>query len=798
MLQASASVPGSSPKSSVLSTGWEYYKGPLDPWQVWHSEELVTWQQKTLPHCFNDYDGCDPDTPAYRGPGWYRTHLQLANPYPAGRTLLLFEGAGQSAEVYVGTQLAGKHIGGYDEFVVDITDVARAANGKDGVPVAIHCDNGRDMERMPSDLSDFTLYGGLYRPLHLVYVPALSLEAAHTDVTWTPGDKQATVRVTARLYGKPAKATGVQALQVRLFSPDGSVVAEKAIKRAAWKGDAELQTFTLPAPQAWSPDQPALYLCEVTLGEGEGKSSAAHRFGVRHTRFEVHGPFFLNGERLLLRGTQRHEDHAGYAAAMPADLVRQEFELMKQMGVNFVRLAHYQQSRQVLDLCDELGILVWEEIPWCRSGVGTALFQERGKTMLRAMIDQHRNHPSVLMWGLGNEDDWPGELNGTDQQAIRTYMKELHTLSHQLDPSRMTAYRRCDFARDIPDVYSPSIWAGWYSGAYTEYAAALAKARNTVPHFIHMEWGADSHAGRHAEDPDPAMGRVETGKGTAETGFDYKLTGGSKRMAKDGEWSETYACDLFDWYLKTTEETPWLTGTSQWIFKDFTTPLRVENPVPRINQKGLLTRDMKPKEGYYVFQSYWAKEPMLRLYGHNWPVRWGKAGQKRTVRVYSNCTEVELFLNGKSVGVRKRDPRDFPCAGLRWELEFKAGENDLHAVAHAGGKAFEDKVQFRYETRAWQKPAKLLLQTSTRTTDRTTVKAELVDAAGVRCLDSRAIVRFSLAGDGRLMDNLGTPDGSRVVQLANGGAQITVQHSQRIVLGVSSDNVTAAYVELPA
>jgi beta-galactosidase len=315
---------------------------------------------------------------------------------------------------------------------------------------------------------------------------------------------------------------------------------------------------------------------------------------------------------------------------------------------------------------------------------------------------------------------------------------------------------------------------------------------------LHAEWGADSHAGRHAEDPDPALGSLQTGKGTAETGFAYKMTGGSQRMAKDGEWSETYACELFDWYLKTSESIPWLTGSAQWAFKDFTTPLRVENPVPRVNQKGLLTRDMQLKEGYYVFQSYWAHEPMLRLYGHDWPVRWGKSGETRRVRVYSNCESVELFLNGRSAGIKRRNSADFPCAGLRWDVAFREGENELRVVAHAGERVLEDRVRFRYESRRWGTPAKLRLHAARRSAARTTVEAELVDAAGVRCLDSRLPVRFSLAGDGRLLDNLGTPDGSRVVQLANGRARITVEHHAPVVLGVVGAYVTAAYQQLTA
>ncbi|MDE1161888.1 MAG: glycoside hydrolase family 2 TIM barrel-domain containing protein [Acidobacteriaceae bacterium] len=753
-----------------LATGWEFYRGPLDGrYQPWHSEELLTWEQVSLPHCFNAYDACDPDVPAYRGDGWYRSKVAVMNPYQDGRTLLHFEGAGQTAEVWVGGEHVTTHVGGYAEWVVDVTESCKRLKAGEALPLSIKCSNGRDVQRMPSDLSDFTLYGGVYRPVHLVYVPAVSLDAVHTNVTWEPG-KDATVEVTARLYAAHPVA-GELSLTARILGPGGRLVAEKNVSRAAWKGEEAIASFPLPKPELWTPQSPKLYRCQLVLRGGADETKVEHKFGVRHTRFEDHGPFFLNGERLLLKGTQRHEDGSNYAAALPAEEIRREFQMMKAMGANIVRLAHYQQRRLVLELCDELGIFVWEEVPWCRSGVGDECFKELGRGMLRDMIDQHRNHPSALIWGLGNEDDWPTELNGSDHAAIREYMTELRDLSHKLDPTRMTGYRRCDFAKDIPDVYSPSIWAGWYSGIYPEYAAALEKARPTVKHLMHVEWGADNHAGRNAEDPDPVLKHILTGKSTAEKGFDYKLTGGDARVSRDGTWTETYACDLFDWYLKTAEETNWLAGTLQWCFKDFSTPLRPENPVPRVNQKGLLLRDMTPKEGYYVFQSYWAKEPMLRVFGHNWPVRWGKVGQERMVRVYSNCSEVELFVNGVSAGKRTRDSKDFPCAGLRWSIAFREGENTVKAVTRVAGRELTDSVTFRYETRAWGKPAKVML---TRV-NAATVKAELVDADGVLCLDSRAQIRFAVAGEAKLIDNVGTPDGSRAVQLQNGRAQISVK-----------------------
>jgi len=610
--------------SQRLDAGWEYYRGALDgPWEVWRGDEIAVWEKVSLPHCFNHYDACDPDTPYYRGHGWYRTRIEIANPLENGRTLLYFEGAGQASHVYIGKTHVGSHAGGYDEFVFDITEAVASARGvqKDGIPIAVLCDNSENLERPPSDLSDFSLYGGLYRHVHLAYVPAVSLEAVHIAPTWVPGSA-ATVSVRARLYN-PVKFSGDAKMTVQIMDATGKTISRTEKSLAAWDDEAEIASCSITSPALWSPVNPHLYTCSARLVTPYGESAVKERFGIRHAEFVEHGPFKLNGERLLLKGTQRHMDHAGFAAAEPDKLIRTEMELAKAMGANFIRLGHYQQARLVLELCDELGLLVWEEAPWCRSGVGNEKWQRLTRSMLANMIDQHFNHPCVLMWGLGNEDDWPDEYPAVDQTAIRAFMQEMNDLAHTMDPSRYTSLRRCDFARDIPDVYSPSIWAGWYSGVYTEYEAMLKKESEKVKRFIHIEWGADSHARRYSELPDAAIPEIMSGAGSDKAGPTDVPANGGPHVSRDGDWSETYACDLFDWYLKVQETLPWLTGSAQWAFKDFTTPLRVENPVPRVNQKGVLERDMTRKEGYFVFQSYWSEEPMAHISGHTWPVRWG-------------------------------------------------------------------------------------------------------------------------------------------------------------------------------
>ncbi len=802
-----ANANGTNASARRLSDGWEYLRGSLGgPWEAWHSEEVAAFQAVQMPHCFNAYDACDPEIPYYRGNGWYRTYIPIENPYSNGRTLLHFEGAGQATTLYVGEKLIGRHVGGYDEFVFDITDAVRQlpapdakskAKKREGVPITVLCDNSRDLDRMPSDLSDFSLYGGLYRHVNLVYVPAISLEAVHVKIDLPSPQSPAEISVVGTLYN-PSNASDSADISIEIVDAQGTTLHTAKHRLAPSENAKELTRFTLKSPKLWSPATPHLYECRIKVGGPGGEYTVHETFGVRHTEWVDHGPFKLNGERLLLRGTHRHEDHAGYAAAMPDDLIEQEMRLIKEMGANFIRLAHYQQSRRVLELCDRLGILVWEEIPWCRGGIGNDTFKEMGRRTLRNMIAQHYNHPSVLLWGLGNEDDWPTEYPEIDQQKIRAYLTELRDLSHQLDPSRMTTIRRCDFARDIPDVYSPSIWAGWYSGTYPEYQKSLETQRERVKHLFHAEWGADSHAGRHSESPDKVLASIATGQGTDERGLAYLSTGGEARVSRDGDWSETYACNLFDWHLKVQETLPWFTGSAQWVFKDFTTPLRVENPVPRVNQKGLITRDMQKKEAYYVFQSYWTDEPMVRIYGHTWPVRWGPADEKKMVKVYSNCETAELFVNGKSAGIRHRDSQNFPAAGLRWMTPFVEGTNKLRVVAKKGEATVTDQIEFLYQTETWGKPTTLRLREIARTAGKVTVEAKLYDAKGILCLDARNQVRFSVGGDGQLIDNLGTARGSRVVQLCNGRAEISLERSpdSRSVVAVSASGIPPAFCDI--
>ncbi len=753
---------------SDLGGIWEAVRIP----QIGQPTSLPIWENVNIPHCFNATDAVDPDVNYYQGPGWYRKLLTVNNPYKNGRTVLFFEGAGQKTDVYIGLQKVASHVGGYDEWNVDITDAIKAVhdnsffqqNYHGQIPLAIRCDNSRDLEMIPSDLSDFTIYGGLYRHVDLQYFPAEYFSRLKIDTDITGKSKNGNISV--ELIPDDTFTINPE-INIEILDPNHKVVYQNKLKNGELSFQSEIKK-----PVLWSPKHPALYHIKITAAFGDQEQTMEDNFGFRTFEFQKNGPFYLNGERLLLKGTHRHEDFAGEGAALSDKQIRDEMIMIKEMGANFIRLGHYQQSRNVLNLCDSLGIMVWEEIPWCRGGLGGPVYKGQARHMLTHMITQHYNHPAVIMWGLGNENDWPGDFENFEKDSIRAFMQELNNLAHSLDSKRVTTIRRCDFCKDIPDVYSPSIWAGWYRGQYTDYKRVSEYEKSQVDRFFHAEWGGDSHAGRHAEDVDSQWKDIQSGQRADERAGDASLYGGQKRMAKDGDWSESYIVELFDWTLKEQLDMPWLTGSAFWIFKDFATPIRPENPIPYVNQKGVVQRDLTPKEVYYVVQSYWADKPMLHIYGHSWPIRWGEANEIKMVKVYSNCDKVELFVNGASQGVKTRKPGEFPAAGLYWEVKLKEGENNIVAKSVGKGQALQDKIEWKYQVGCWGKIDHFELSEEPTDNTNSLIKVTAVDADGKVCLDSKLQIEFEAIGQAHLLENQGTVTGSRKIQLANGQAQI--------------------------
>ncbi|MCY1152673.1 MAG: DUF4982 domain-containing protein [Sphaerochaetaceae bacterium] len=754
---------------------WKFHKGDLaDIWEVIRecpkgsAQDALIWQEITTPHCFNSYDAVDPDINYYQGEGWYTTEIEINNPFFNGKTILFFEGSGVITDVYLNTKHLHKHIGGYDQWEVDLTPYL--IKNKTKYTLTIKCDNSRNIETIPSDLSDFNIYGGLYREVKIIYQPNIFIKNIQIIPTYFYEKNNGNILIKGKL-NTPSKNL---ILYIKILDPSKKEIFKTQIIQI--KDEFE-ETIKFESIHPWSPKTANLYSLEIEYEINHDKNKLTEKFGFRSFKFEKHGPFYLNGERLLLKGTHRHEEQAGRGCAQEITDLKKEMNLIKEMGANFIRLAHYQQSKEVLDLCDELGFLVWEEIPWCRGGLGNKNYKEMGKRLLNNMINQHFNHPSIIIWGLGNENDWPGDFSTFNKENIREYMNELNSIAHRLDPSRKTAIRRCDFCKDLVDIYSPSIWAGWYRGHYREYKEATLKHIRENDYFLHAEWGADSHPNRFSENPYLSINNLKTGIGTDERNNDSSLYGGIERVSKDGDWSENYACDLFDWTLKEQFTIKILTGSAFWPFKDFSTPLRKDNPIAYMNQKGVVQRDLIKKETYYVVQSYWSDKPMIRIFGHNWDIRWGKKLEEKEFRVYSNCPKVELFIDGKSLGTKKRNQQNFPSAGLRWKTPLSKGKHSILARAYHKKGVIEDSYNFEYQDEKWGSP-KSIKSKYIKNKDNTLLwQIEVVDSKNRRCLDFKGIVYFNAAGISPLVINMGTSTGSKKIECSNGKAMIALNNS---------------------
>jgi beta-galactosidase len=548
-------------------------------------------------------------------------------------------------------------------------------------------------------------------------------------------------------------------------------------------------------PSLWSPNHPTLYTVVIDLKNTDKTvDSFAERFGYRWFEFKEHGPFFLNGERLLLRGTHRHEEWSGLGNALPDSLQRHEMKMIKEMGANFVRLGHYPQAPAVYRACDELGLLVWDELPWCRGGMGGENWKSNTKRLLREMIIQNFNHPSVIIWSLGNELDWLPDFPGGDNlDSLRAMLAQLNTIAHQLDPSRVTATRRFDEGADLVDVHSSSIWMGWYSSTfgYQNYEKAITDARKKFKRFFHAEYGGDSHVGRHTEERVGGDGMLVTPKGKQKT----------LPVATFGDWSESYIVDLFDWHLKTSEQSDSMTGNAQWIFKDFGTPLRPENPIPYVNQKGLCDLAGNPKDAYYVYKSYWTDNPKFcYIESHTWTERSGPPNVKRDVKVFSNCSEVELFLNGTSQGKRKKDVKQFPASGLLWQVDFAEGANTLIAVGYDNAvRSTADSLTIRYTQKQNGTADDFRLSTTALPNGNVLVTAIAVDKNGQHCLDYNKRIYFSHNGAGRILTGYGTRQRSCLVEMANGKAfiELVPDPKGQSIIEVRNQDLKGAFIIIP-
>lgn len=779
-------------KMIPLNAGWQFLNEESVDVEGLNRNGLQ-WQTVNLPHTWNRDDVLDINPGYKRGIGWYRKHVVIPLADRGKRFILYFEGVNMKCDVFVDGRRAGNHVGGYIGFEIDITPFMTP--GKRNL-ILVKADNGIDPNLIPSQKSDFFLYGGITRNVWLKVVPQRYISSARISTPAVSREESST-SLQVELKNAEARTAKGEILAV-IKNSQGAEVSGVA-QPVELKAGRVAVTLELPAvnnPELWSPERPALYTAEVRLRVGgEDVDRWSDRFGYRWFEFKEHGPFYLNGERLLLRGTHRHEEWSGLGNALPDSLHRREIELIKGMGANFVRLGHYPQAPEVYRACDELGLLVWDELPWCRGGMGGEEWKNNTRRLLEEMILQNYNRPSIIVWSLGNELDWlPDFPGGDNMDSLRAMLTELNTIAHRLDPWRKTATRRFSEAADLVDLHSPSIWMGWYSASfgYKNYETAIEAARMKFKRFFHAEYGGDSHVGRHTEERIGGNGTLPTKDG------EIKML----PVAGLGDWSESYMVDLFDWHLMVSEQLDSLTGNAQWIFKDFGTPLRPENPIPYVNQKGLCDIAGNPKDAYYVFKSYWTTSPKFSyIESPTWTERYGPPGVKRQVKVFSNCSDVELFLNGTSQGRRKKDIKQFPASGLSWQVDFVEGSNTMVVVGFEGGmNSSFDTLVVKYTYSEHGAADDIRLSAKPLANGNILVTAIAVDKNGRHCINYNKRVYFSLNGSGSLLAGYGTPTRSNVIEMANGKAQIEVRpHPKRgSTIEVRNQDLKGSYLYLSA
>jgi len=750
------------------------------------------WEKVNLPHTWNNFDAVDAE-PGYRRDGsWYQKNIEIKTIDNDKLYKLYFEGVNISCDVYVNGKNAGGHIGGYVGFEIDITSFIHEGENV----ILVRADNSINKEIIPSQLSDFFIYGGITRDVWLKVVPRTNISKINISTPEVSANSAETnIEVTIKSH-----TNSDTVIFVDLIDPNRVKVLSQITKVKLINGTAsyKIELDTIEEPILWSTEQPNLYTATVTLllNDIEMIDKVADRFGFRWFEFKDGGPFYLNGKRLLLRGTHRHEDFAGMGNALSNDLHRNDIKMIKEMGANFVRLAHYPQDPEIYKTCDELGLLVWDELPWCRGGVGNQVWKENTKRLLKEMINQNFNHPSIIIWSVGNEVYWLPEFkNGGDIDSLRNFVSVLNDIAHKLDPGRVTSIRKFYEGSDIIDLFSPSIWSGWYSGVYKNYEKAIVDAQKKYFKFFHAEYGGSSHLGRHTENPITGDGVINPDE-WSEAVNQVKV----KNVAKIGDWSENYIVDLFDWHLRVSEQIENFTGNAQWAFRDFGTPLRPENAIPYVNQKGLLDREGNPKDAYYVFKSYWKSDPKFcYIESHTWTERSGPKELAREVSVYSNYASVELILNDKSLGSKKKDLKEFPASGLNWSVNFQEGLNKIIAVGNEDGEiTANDTLEINYTYRKNSKPVKLILTSDRISNGNHLITASAVDKNGQLCLNYNDRVYFSAEGKGKLIENYGVPGKSSIIEMANGKASIEFESVpfEKATIEVRNQNFKGSYLEI--
>ena len=684
LLCAIAAANVSARDNQMLTDGWRFQKSD-ETNAIAPGFTDVGWQKISLPHCWG-WEEAQVTKNYYRGPGWYRQTLDVKRE-EGKRYFLRFEAAATVADVYLNGQKLGQHRGGFGAFCFEITE-ALNPNGQNLLAVRV-C-NAPEPDIAPLS-GDFCVFGGLYRPVHLLVVDSVCftlLDHASPGVAWLQSKvsaKEAIIDVTAQV-SNGSKSAADRTLTVELLDAQGKITARESRPVHIEPDITPPFRFELkvPHPHLWNGQaDPYLYRAIAQLSDnGTVRDSVEQQIGLRSYYVDPDKGFFLNGKQYQIRGVCRHQDVWNQGWALSNADHERDLKLIQEIGANAVRCAHYQQSDYFYSLCDQAGILVWAEIPWVNDITPGAEFAETTRGQLLDLIRQNENHPSIFVWGLYNE------LRATTSDPHRL-LQDLRVVAKGEDPTRPTVcaqdlnvweggklvprptdsnvYLKRPELPKIPDLMGWNIYPGWYFGSPDDAGPMLDQLRYTSRSggICLSEYGAGANPFHHEENCKQQTNTVS-----------HWHPEEWQNIVHEHDWAAIKA-------------RPFVWGSFVWNMFDFVVAGRNEGGVPCRNDKGLVTSDRQlKKDTFYFYQANWSDAPVLYITSRRFVQRTNEVTE---VKIYSNAKRVELFVNGKSQGIAKPDELHI----ARWtKVNLASGKNSIKAIAHADGRLIEDHCEW--------------------------------------------------------------------------------------------------------
>ena len=690
-----------------LNEDWRFCKGDLAGGEAKDLSESA-FAYVSLPHTWNAQDGADGGNNYYQGPGWYRRTLRWYMGNASQRVYLYFEGVSRVCEVFVNGQSIAVHKGAYTAFYADLTNALAKGDNQ----IAVRVDN-TITEEVATLVGDFTQYGGIYRDVSLIVTGQTHLDTSYGSENFdmipvSVSKNSARIEVAATIKNDSGVSVEAQAGFVfrvpkqgslvwieeiprdllpfepdDMTSPDGEILYQlnRKLTLEPYEKKEVRFTFDLSSPRLWNGlSDPFRYEGEMTVTVGGKVTDSVRDYcGLRTFSVDASKGAFLNGVSYNLRGVSRHQDRAGLGSALTQKEHNEDFALIYEMGANAVRLAHYPQSDYFYSLCDQYGILVWAENAFVNhvGGDGTyeapdatrALFMENVREQLTELIRQQINRPSIVVWGIQNEVD-PSYVS-----FMKSFCRELTELCHTLDPTRPVTQATANGSNSgwPSDLICTNLYPGWYYSDYTQlkrYIDTFRSQANGRPVGI-SEYGAGANYEQHCEGIPAVVCK-------ADIPFQY----------------EEYQAEAHESYLSQIAQMDYLWCTFVWNMFDFGSDARNEAQISGINNKGLVSFDRAvKKDAFYLYRANWSKLPTLHICSSRFTLREKK---EIAVKIYSNCDQVTLYVNGTPAGTVLSDQTEQSTVFIWDSIRLQGGRNEVRAVGTIQGQTVKDEAVWYY------------------------------------------------------------------------------------------------------